>query len=306
MKQSALGERSPSIVVRGLAKSFAGPQGKIDAVRGIDLEIAAGETVALLGPNGAGKSTTIDLVLGLAAPTRGEARLFGMAPSEAIAEGRVAAMLQTGELVKDATVREVVRVMASLYPRPRDVDEVLAATGLNDLAARRTEKLSGGQAQRVRLALALVGDPALLVFDEPTVGMDVEARRDFWTLVRATAARGKTIVFATHYLDEADAYADRIVVLARGSVIADGTATEIKARAGRRTIKATLPHVGIAELARLPGVANAERRGDAVVLACVDSDRAIRALLAGYENARDIEVAGARLEEAFVELTRAA
>jgi ABC-2 type transport system ATP-binding protein len=291
------------IEARGLGKSFATPGGRITAVDGIDLAIAAGQTVALLGPNGAGKSTTVDMMLGLTPPDRGEVRLFGLSPSAAVASGKVAAMLQTGELVRDVSVRELVAMMAALYPAPRAVDDVLGEVGIADLSDRRTERLSGGQAQRVRFAIALAGNADLLVFDEPTVGMDVEARREFWRIVRATAALGKTILFATHYLEEADTYADRIVVMAGGHIIADGSATEIKARAGARTIKATLPGVTTEVLARLPGVTRAERRGDAIVLTCADSDRAIRALLVAHPDARDLEIAGARLEEAFVALT---
>jgi ABC-2 type transport system ATP-binding protein len=275
----------------------------VPAVRGVDLTIAAGQTVALLGPNGAGKSTTIDMLLGLSRPDRGEARLFGLDPSAAVAAGQVAAMLQTGGLVRDLRVREIIAMMGSLYPAPRPVAEVLELAGVGDIADQRTQKLSGGQTQRVRFALALVSNARLLVLDEPTVGMDVEARREFWTVIRAAASRGKTVIFATHYLEEADAYADRIVVMARGQVIADGAATEIKARAGRRTIKATLPGADLAALERLPGVVGAERRGQAVVLACTDADQAIRALLASFDQARDIEIAGAGLEQAFVELT---
>ncbi|HEY0191208.1 MAG TPA: ABC transporter ATP-binding protein, partial [Kofleriaceae bacterium] len=265
--------------------------------------IAPGQIVALLGPNGAGKSTTIDMLLGLARPDRGTARLFGLTPEAAVAGGRVAAMLQTGELVRDLSVRELVTMMAAMYPRPRRVDDVLRETGLVEIAEQRTQRLSGGQAQRVRFATALVANADLLVFDEPTVGMDVEARREFWAAIRGTAAQGKTVVFATHYLEEADAYADRIVLVARGQVIADGPASEIKARVGTRMIKASLPGVELAELARLPGVSGVERRGDDVVLACSDSDRAIRALVATYAAARNLEVTGARLEDAFIALT---
>ena len=191
--------------------------GPIQAVRGIDVEIAAGETVALLGPNGAGKSTTIDMLLGLLAPDEGTCRCSGARRSEAVAQGAVGAMLQTGALIRDLSVRELVAMMASLYPAPLDVDEVLELTGDRATSpTQRTQKLSGGQTQRVRFAVALVSNPELLVLDEPTVAMDVEGRRAFWTTMREFAARGKTIVFATHYLEEADAYADRAVLMAHG------------------------------------------------------------------------------------------
>jgi ABC-2 type transport system ATP-binding protein len=297
---------SKAVAARGLAKTFTSARGPVHAVRNVDLSIAVGQTVALLGPNGAGKSTTIDLLLGLAHPDRGDARLFGMDPSAAIAAGQVAAMLQTGSLLRDLSVRELVAMMASLFPAPLPVSDVLDTAGLGAIADRRTQKLSGGQAQRVRFAIALVSDARLLVLDEPTVGMDVEARRELWTTIRAAAARGKTVMFATHNLEEAEAYADRIVVMARGEVVADGPVTEIKARVGARVIKMTLPDVDLGVLARLPGVSNAERRGDAVVLACSDSDRAIRRVLASFDQARDIEVVGSGLEDAFLELTGAA
>ena len=229
--------------------------------------------------------------------------MFGRSPGAAVATGEVAAMLQTGGLVRGLRVRELVAMMAAVYPAPLPVDEALGQAGLHDIAEHRTEQLSGGEAQRVRLALALVADARLVVLDEPTVGMDVEARRALWTTVRGAVARGKAVLFATHYLEEADRHADRVTVMAHGRVIADGTATEIKARAGRRTIRTTLPDADLGTLGQLPGVTGAERRGDAVVLACSDSDRAIRALLAAFDRARDIEVAGIGLEAAFLALT---
>jgi ABC-2 type transport system ATP-binding protein len=291
------------IRLQGLVKSFHGPQGPIRAVRGIDVSIAMGETVALLGPNGAGKSTTIDMLLGLLEPDAGTVSVFGRSPSEAVAQGAVGAMLQTGALIKDLSVRELVSMMASLYPAPLDVSEVLELTGAGAFAEQRTDKLSGGQTQRVRSAVALVSDPELLVLDEPTSAMDVEGRHSFWTVMREFAARGKTILFATHYLEEADAYADRAVLMAHGGIVADGPTNEIKAMVGTRTIRATLPGVEVNALAALPGVSGVERRGEAAMLSCTDSDAAIRALLVAYPDARDIEIAAAGLEQAFLELT---
>jgi ABC-2 type transport system ATP-binding protein len=292
------------IRLHGLVKSFRGPAGPIAAVRGIDVEIAAGETVALLGPNGAGKSTTIDMLLGLLAPDEGEISVFGRMPAQAVADGAVGAMLQTGDLIRDLSARELVAMMASLYPAPLAIEEVLELTGVDQFAAQRTQKLSGGQTQRVRSAVALVSNPQLLVLDEPTVAMDVEGRRAFWSTMREFAARGKTVLFATHYIEEADAYADRAVLMAHGQVVADGPTTEIKAMVGSRTIRATLPGAASGELAELPGVTSVERRGEAVVLSCSDSDAAIRALLSIHPEVRDLEIAAAGLEEAFVALTR--
>ena len=218
--------------------------------------------------------------------------------------GLVGAMLQTGLLIRDLTVRELITMFASLYPNPLGVDEAIELAGLERLSGQRTQKLSGGETQRTRFALVLVTDPELLVLDEPTVAMDVESRRSFWAAMREFATRGKTVLFATHYLDEADQNADRIVLMAAGRVVVDGPPTEIKARVGTKTIRVTLADVAEAELAALPGVSSATRHGASVALVCTDSDAALRALLAGYPAARDVEVAGAGLEEAFIELTR--
>jgi ABC-2 type transport system ATP-binding protein len=290
-----------AIAASGLRKSY----GEIEAVRGIELTIEPGETVALLGPNGAGKSTTIDMILGLAEPDGGTISVLGGTPTAAIDAGQVGAMLQTGALIRDLSVRELVAMVASLYPDPLAVQDALDLTGLGEVAEQRTQKLSGGQSQRVRFAIALVSNPQLLILDEPTVAMDVEGRRSFWTTMRELAARGKTILFATHYLEEADAYADRAVLMAHGTIVADGPPTEIRAMVGTRTIRATLPAAELDALAALPGVSGAERRGEAVVLSCSDSDAAIRALLAAYPDARDIEIAAAGLEQAFLQLTAA-
>ncbi|HEX2702390.1 MAG TPA: ABC transporter ATP-binding protein [Solirubrobacteraceae bacterium] len=292
------------IRLSGLAKSFRSPEGPVHAVRGIDVVIARGETVALLGPNGAGKSTTIDMLLGLAPPDEGSVSLFGRAPRAAVDAGLVGAMLQGGSLIQYLSVRELLSMIAAIYPAPLAVNDVLEQTGLQSIAGRRTQKLSGGETQRVRFALALVSNPDLLVLDEPTVAMDVESRHEFWDAMRAFAARGKTVLFATHYLEEADQNADRVVLMAQGRVVADGPPTEIKGRVGLRTIRATLSNVASdEELVELPGVARAERHGNSVLLSCNDSDQAIRALLERFPEARDIEITGAGLEEAFLALT---
>jgi ABC-2 type transport system ATP-binding protein len=289
----------PGILLTGLTKSF----GAVRAVQGINLDISPGETVALLGPNGAGKSTTIDLILGLAEPDAGTVAVFGRSPVDAVAAGAVGAMLQTGGLLRDLSVRELVTMMASMYPHPLDIDETIALTGIGEIADRRTQKLSGGQTQRVRFALALVSNPDLLVLDEPTVAMDVEVRRSFWESMRAFASRGKTVVFATHYLEEADAFADRIVLMARGRIVADGTPVQIKAEVGSRTIRADLLDVDAADLTSLVGVIASERHGDQIVLTCSDSDAAIRALLDAHPGAHNIEIAAGGLEQAFLRLT---
>jgi ABC-2 type transport system ATP-binding protein len=286
-------------VAAGLTKSF----GAVRAVRGLDLELARGTTVALLGPNGAGKTTTIDMLIGLARPDSGTVSLFGRTPAEAVKAGMIGAMTQSGQLIEYLSVRELLTMMAAIYPAPLDVEEALQISGADAFAARQTRKLSGGETQRVRFAIALVADAELLVLDEPTAALDVEGRRDFWSAMRAFAARGKTVVFATHYLEEADAYADRIVLMSHGRIVADGAPTEIKATVGGRVIRATLPHVELSLLLALRGVTSADRKGDAITLNCSDSDAALRDLLAGFSSIRDIEVRGAGLEEAFLELT---
>ncbi len=217
-----------AIQASGLRKSY----GAIEAVRGIDISIETGETVALLGPNGAGKSTTIDMILGLARPDGGTVSVLGGSPTRGDRCRVDRRDVADGALIRDLSVEELIAMVASLYPQPLDVEDTLEQTGLKEIAGQRTQKLSGGQTQRVRFAVALVSNPKLLVLDEPTVAMDVEGRHSFWTTMREQAARGRTILFATHYLEEADAYADRAVLMAHGLVVADGPPTEIKAMVG--------------------------------------------------------------------------
>ncbi len=290
---------SPGIQATSITKSY----GTVQAVRGVDISISRGQTVALLGPNGAGKSTTIDMLLGLAKPDSGTVSIFGKSPSEAVHDGLIGGMLQTGSLIQYLTVRELVHLVACLYPHPLPLDEVFAMTGLTDIASRSTSKLSGGQTQRVRFAMGLVGDPELLVLDEPTAAIDIEGRHEFWNAMRSVAAQGKTVLFATHYLEEADNFADRIIVMARGKIVADGPPTEVKARVAARTVRATAPDLGMDSLTKLPGVTQAQRHGDQIVLTCSDADAALYALLGASPSIKDIEVRGAGLEEAFLELT---
>jgi ABC-2 type transport system ATP-binding protein len=289
---------APAADLKGVTKRF----GSLTAVRDLDLRIEPGEIVAFLGPNGAGKTTTIDMLLGLSRPTSGTVEVFGRTPADAIAEGRIAAVLQSGGLLKDLTVRETATMTAGFFPRTRPVDEVLERAGIRDIAGRPVGKCSGGQQQRLRFAMALLPDPELMVLDEPTTGMDVEGRRDFWNAIRADAQAGRTILFATHYLEEADAYADRIVLVRKGSVVADGTAAEVKALAAGRVVRATLPGADQVELASLPGVDTAEVRGDSVLLHAKDSDAVARHLLTATP-ARDVEITSRNLEDAFLALT---
>ncbi|MQA78170.1 MAG: ATP-binding cassette domain-containing protein [Streptosporangiales bacterium] len=288
-----------AVALTGLRKAY----GSAVAVDGVDLTIAPGEVVALLGPNGAGKSTTIDMMLGLSRPDAGTAEIFGLAPQAAVGGGHVGAMLQLGQLLPDVTVKEVVALVASLHKSPLPVGETLERAGIADLAKRKAGKLSGGQMQRVRFAMAIVPDPELVVLDEPTAGMDVASRVAFWTSMRAEARAGKTVLFATHYLEEADEQADRIVMIRRGRIVADGSATELKAIGTMRVIRATLADVDADRLAALPGVESVSRHGTSVELRCSDSDAALYALLEQHRDVRHIEVSGADLTEAFLTLT---
>lgn len=278
--------------------------GQVTAVDDLSLQIAPGEIVAFLGPNGAGKTTTIDMMLGLARPDAGTARVYGRTPVEAVARGEVSAVMQSGGLLKDFKVAEVVAFTASLYSNARPIAEVIERAGITHIKDRLVGKCSGGEQQRLRFAMALLSDPRLLVLDEPTTGMDVEGRRDFWSAIRRDADHGRTILFATHYLDEADAHADRIVLLRQGHIVADGTTSEIKALATGRSVRATLPDAPLEMLRALPGVTHAEVRGDTVLLQCTDSDAIARYLLT-HTVARDLEVVAQNLEAAFVALTSA-
>ncbi|QEO13333.1 ABC transporter ATP-binding protein [Agromyces intestinalis] len=293
-------ETGPLLAVdaRGITKRF----GRVAAVAGVDLQIARGEIVAFLGPNGAGKSTTIDMLLGLAKPDSGSVSVFGRSPRAAIAQGFVSAVLQTGGLLNDLTVRETVELTASVFADARPVDEVLERAGIREIGDRMVGKCSGGQQQRLRFAMALLSDPGLLILDEPTTGMDVEGRRDFWSAIRADAARGRTVVFATHYLDEADAYADRIVLLRQGRIVADGTAAEIRNLASGRVVHATIPDADPVALAAIPGVERVEARGERFAITTQDSDTLARTLLT-TTTARDLEITGQNLENAFLALT---
>jgi ABC-2 type transport system ATP-binding protein len=288
----------PAVHAAGLHKSF----GKVHAVRGLDLTVHQGEVVAFLGPNGAGKTTTIDMILGLSTPDEGNVSVFGRTPRAAIARGQVAAVMQTGGLLRDISVRETVQLTAAMFDSSRPVDEVLARAGILDIADRRVEKCSGGQQQRLRFAMALVSDPGLLILDEPTTGMDVAGRRDFWTAIRADASRGRTVIFATHYLEEADAYADRIVLVRQGTIVADGTAAQVKNLASGRTVRATLPPGDRELLAGLPPAAHVEYDAGRVTVRTADSDSVVRYLL-NTTGAHDLEVVAHNLEEAFVALT---
>jgi ABC-2 type transport system ATP-binding protein len=207
-------------------------------------------------------------------------------------------------MLGSVTVRELVEFMRRLSPHPLALDSILDSAQVREFADSRADRLSGGQTQRVRFAMAIAGDPELLLLDEPTVGMDVMTRRGFWAAMRQWAILGKTVIFATHYLEEADAFADRVVLMAHGRVVADGSTSEVKAAVGGRTIRATVPGVAAETMGKLPGVRATEQRGDTIILHCVQSDPALRALVSQFPHAHDIEVTGVGLEDAFLALTR--
>ncbi len=307
---SATGIRTPGLVrsdaagecavrVQGVTRRF----GPVLAVDNLSLTVEQGRTVALLGPNGAGKTTTISMLLGLSAPDAGSIAIFGSAPGSATAHASVGAMLQDGGMMPGVLVGELLAMVRSLYATPLALQEAVEIAQLGGLEKRRVDRLSGGESQRLRLAMALIGDPRLLVLDEPTAAMDVETRRGFWHAMEGFTERGRTILFSTHYLEEADVTADRIVMMARGRVVADGTPSAIKDSVGLRVIRFSIATPGIAGIDALPGAVSATAHGSRVELRCKDSDAALRALLAARPDAYDIEVAGVALEDAFIRIT---
>jgi len=291
--------REPVVAFDEVSKVY----GPVRAVDGLSLDLHHGETVAFLGPNGAGKSTSLDMLLALRKPTSGRIRVLGSDPYTSVKSGRIGAMLQSGGLMPEVTVREMVELVTTMHPRPLPVDQTLKRAGIADIADRRVDKLSGGQTQRARFALAIVGACDLIVLDEPTTAMDVESRQMFWANMHAEVAEGRTLLFATHYLEEADQAADRILVINKGRLLADGTPAEIKERAGAKRISFRLDPVDEAFLLRLPALVNLEIRRDQIHIQSSDSDRTLYALLdAGYRP-REIEVSSLGLEQAFLAIT---
>jgi ABC-2 type transport system ATP-binding protein len=290
---------APVVSFENVSKHY----GKLRAVDGLTLDLRPGETVALLGPNGAGKSTSLDMLLALRRPTSGTIKMFGSDPYHAVKSGRVGAMLQSGGLMPEVTVRELVELITKLHPNPEPVNITLKRAGIAHFADQRVDKLSGGQTQRVRFALAICGQSELIVLDEPTAAMDVESRRLFWNSMKEEVAAGRTLLFATHYLEEADQAADRILVINRGRLLADGTPAEIKARAGARRLSFRMDRVDEPFLLGLPGLVNVEVRHDVVQIQTSDSDATLYAVLdAGYRPT-EIEVTSLGLEQAFLAIT---
>ncbi|MCK2037547.1 ABC transporter ATP-binding protein [Microbacterium sp. SSW1-49] len=296
---------APAVDLTGVVRRFGYGANRVVAVDRVDLRIERGEVVALLGPNGAGKTTTVDVLLGLSEPDEGTARVLGTDPRHAVAAGRLAAVLQTGGLLSDLTVRETVSVVAGLHGAHSRIAEVIDRADLGAISRRRVGKCSGGEKQRVKFALALLPDPDVLVLDEPTAGMDVTARRRFWEAMRADADAGRTILFATHYLEEAEQFARRTVVMNHGRVVADGATARLRASLGGRSVSATVP------LASVTALVDELRTDPAVGEVSVDADRltvrtAASDILAGRLlslGATDLEIVAPTLESAFTSLT---
>ena len=277
--------------------------GDVVALDGLDLEIRAGEVLAVLGPNGAGKTTAIGLLLGTLRVQDGSVRVFGHEPGASAVRMRRGAMLQISGVPDTLTIAEHVELFSSYYPAPLPVARLLAMAGLEELADRRYGRLSGGQKQRVMFALALAGDPELVFLDEPTTGLDVEARRSLWNEIRELKAAGRTAVLTTHYLEEADALADRIAVIHQGRVVAEGTPAEIKSRAADRRVRC-ITAVNRDEVAALPVVVRVEASGQHLEILTARPEELLRTLFALDPDLHDLHVTGAGLEDAFLTLIR--
>ncbi len=285
--------------LEGVSKNYGG----VRALRNVNFSVRAGQVVALLGPNGAGKTTAVKLLLGLMQPTFGKARVFGGDPANPQNRIRAGAMLQVGRVPETLKVREHIDLFSSYYPNPLPLDEVLASAGLEKLRDRKFGELSGGQRQRTLFALAICGNPDLLFLDEPTVGLDVEARRTLWEEIRRLVDRGKTVLLTTHYLQEADALADRIAVINQGDIIAAGTPTEIKAQTSGKRIRC-ITTLSVASLLQIPGVTAVREDREAVEINAGEAEPVIRELLSCDSTLSGLEVTSAGLEEAFLALTQ--
>jgi ABC-2 type transport system ATP-binding protein len=295
-------QASPGTVVaslEGVSKSY----GDVRALRNVNFTVCAGQVVALLGPNGAGKTTAVKLLLGLMQSNSGKTRVFGGDPTNPQNRMRTGAMLQVGRVPETLRVREHIDLFSSYYTKPLPLAEVLAAAGLEKLRDRKFGDLSGGQRQRTLFALAICGNPDLLFLDEPTVGLDVEARRALWEEIRRLVERGKTVLLTTHYLEEADALADRIAVINQGEIIAEGTPAEIKAQTSGKRIRC-ITALSVASLLQIPGVADARPDREAVEIHAREAEPVVRALLARDPSLSALEITSAGLEEAFLALTQ--
>ena len=285
--------------LEGVHKNY----GTVQALRGVDFRVRAGEIVALLGPNGAGKTTAVKLLLGLMPPNSGRVRVLGGDPTNPENRMRTGAMLQVGRVPETLRVREHIDLFSSYYQQPMARADVLSAAGLEKLSDRKFSDLSGGQKQRVLFALAICGNPDLLFLDEPTVGLDVEARRLLWDEIRQLVGRGKTVLLTTHYLQEADALADRIAVIHQGEIIAEGTPSEIKAQTSGKRIRC-ITSLSLSLLRQIPGVTEVQEDREAVVIHAAEAEPVVRELLVRDATLSGLEVTSAGLEEAFLALTR--
>ncbi|GAA1495495.1 ABC transporter ATP-binding protein [Paeniglutamicibacter kerguelensis] len=301
----------PGIALRldGVRKTFHTALGPLEAVAGIDMSVGTGEIVAFLGPNGAGKTTSIDMMLGLTAPTSGTISVFGKSPRAAVEAGEISAVLQTGGLLRDLTVRETVTAIAALHGAKDRIEEVMERTNILSLSRRKVSKCSGGEQQRLKFALALLPDPRLLILDEPTAGMDVAARHAFWGTMRQDALEGRTVLFATHYLEEAQDFAERTILIGAGRVLADGPTNQLRTMTGGHVVSATLPddrpaEPALAALRTLPRVVSVRLEGRRVSITGPESDAAALMLLTGL-GARELEITAPTLESAFMALTEA-
>jgi ABC-2 type transport system ATP-binding protein len=295
-------EGDPALRFDGVVHRY----GRHVALDHLNLQVARGETVALLGPNGAGKSTTISLLLGLVRPHAGFVEVLGTSARHAVARGRVGAMLQTGSgsgLPPGVRVSSVLQLVRRLYRSPAPFDVTVERAGIGDLLDRSTHRLSGGQAQRVRFAVAIAGDPELVFLDEPTAAMDVDSQRSFWRTMRQFGAEGRTIVFATHHLQEADVIADRVVVINRGRVVANGPGATLKAAVATRQVRFVTDEPDEVVLDQMDGVTDVVVRGRGVTLNSLDADATVKALVHHGVDFSDLEVTGAGLEDAFLALT---
>ncbi len=284
--------------LRGVYKRY----GTLAALDGVDLDLHAGQVLALLGPNGAGKTTTIGLLLGLLRADAGQVRLFGEDPQQLSARRGIGVMLQDAQLPETLTVRELLRLSASYYPAPREVDECAALAGVEELLRRPYGKLSGGQQRRVQFAVAICGRPRLLFLDEPSVGLDLPARQRLWATVRTLVGQGTAVVLTTHYLEEAEQLADRICVILRGRVVSDGSVDALRARVRIRAVRCQ-SRLDVSQVVSWPGVRQAQREGERLHLACDQVEAVVRRLLAADPDLAALEVRPAGLEEAFHDLT---
>jgi len=277
--------------------------GDVRALRSVNFRVHAGEVVALLGPNGAGKTTAVKLLLGLLQANGGKVRVFGADPTNPENRMRTGAMLQVGRVPETLRVREHIDLFSTYYQKPLAPAEVLATAGLQKLSDRKFGDLSGGQRQRVLFALAICGDPDLLFLDEPTVGLDVEARRMLWEEIRQLVSRGKTVLLTTHYLQEADALADRVAVINQGEIVAEGTPAEIKSQTAGKRIRC-ITSLPLSALRQIPGVNEVKEDREAVELHAAEAEPVVRELLARDLSLSGLEVTSAGLEEAFLALTQ--